>query len=89
MVVSGPGTEHRASTHSVKQMVDVRTASVLIGQASRAISETEPEQRSELVVSVHVNVGDFSLGDCQDLSILRVAVPVYKQMYCPLESFCF
>lgn len=87
MVVSGPGTEHRASTHSVKQMVDVRTASVLIGQASRAVSETEPEQRGGLVVSVHV--GDFSLGDCQDLSILRVAVPVYKQMYCPLESFCF
>lgn len=82
MVVSGPGTEHRASTHSVKQMV-------LIGQASRAVSETEPEQRGELVVSVYVNVGDFSLGDCQDLSILRVAVPVYKQMYCPLESFCF
>lgn len=48
---------------------------MLIGQASRAVSETEPEQRGGLVVSVHVNVGDFSLGDCQALSILRVAVP--------------
>lgn len=90
VVVDGglrPGPECTASTHSVKQMVvvkEVGAASAVIGRASRAVSETEPQQRDALPGCVYACVwvckGDFSVGGCQGLPIQRVAVPTHEGM---------
>lgn len=60
----------------------VGAASALIGQASRVVSETEPEQSDGLPGCVCVCVGgDLSVGGCQGLPNQRVAVPTDEGMY--------
>lgn len=87
---------HSLHSYSVKQMVvvkEVGAVRAVIGRASSAVSETEPQQSGGLpIVCVYVCMsvsvcgclcecrGDFSEGGCQGLPIQLVAVPTHEGM---------